>query len=222
MARFTKESDNCFREHQQSGQERGSAYYRFHRRLRLLVGSPRRTASNLSDASLDLFNFNKYKMAYNEALRKGRELPLPPTPTNRPDPERVELKISGKATTHHRFALISNVGVSNEIEEIQIDIEYRGGDNTGVIFEFDDGKFDREVLSFSLYPSDARFEWLWDQLGARPKSQLVLEIDFKAFQHEADHALYQPPQRKTLCLEEERVTEIEGFSFHVMDPEDTE
>lgn len=220
MNSLTRESDNCFREHPQPGQERGSAYYRFHERLRLLVGSPRRTASNLSDASLDLLTFNKYKMAYNEALRKGRELPSPPPPITGRDPERVRLRISGKATTHylhHRFATISKFGISGYIDEIQVEIEHLGGDDTGSIYEFDDGEMGQKVISIVLYPSNSRFEWLWEQLGDRPNSQLALEIDFKAFQHEADHFLYEPPQRKTFCLEADSVTHIEGVGFHVTD-----
>ena len=226
MNSLTRESDDCFRELPQIGQGRGLAYYRFHGRLRLLVRAPGRTASNLSDASLDRSNYSKFEMAYNEALRKGRELPSPPPPITGRDPERVRLRISGKATTphylDHRFAIISKLGISGYIDDIQVEIENLGGDNTGSIYEFNDGEMGQKLLSIVLYPSNSRFEWLWEQLGDRPNSQLALDIDFKAFQDEADHALYEPPQRKTFCLEADSVTHIEGVGFHVMDAVGTE
>jgi hypothetical protein len=217
-----RESDECFRERPLQGQALGLAYYRFQGKLTVMMGTPRRRASNVSDSHLS-WERNDYSEARREALRNGQPLPSPPMPLQGRDAERIRLVIEGNGSSHDRLSLIDKNGAQHSAEVIYVRISHNTSpDNAGIAFYQQRKEPVSGMFYFDLRVSEERIKWLWEEINIRPDAEFQIEIEFKAFQHEADEALWEPPQRRSFFLEAKRVTRIDGVSFHVVDSEPTE
>lgn len=217
---LTRENENCYREPDRED-GKGFGFYRYMIRMDVVVPRVRLLARNRSDGELDMSKMWADESAHHDAIRAGKEPPkvapsrVPPT-----DAQRIEYQLHGpvQLQAKRQWGFISEHGTRSTHDPVWINI-YNAKEAHGAIHGIEADEYSRETaFHISIFLTDERMAWLMGQLERRPDAELVVRLEFTAFQYEVDQRLCEPWQMQTFYFDK-RPHVITGVTFCISDPE---
>ncbi|CAN7606913.1 hypothetical protein LJR164_004428 [Phenylobacterium sp. LjRoot164] len=206
-----RENDRTFREPEQEGGKPGLAYHLYSKRITFTLAEFRQIAQNLSTRQFHRDNYE-------------RERPDDYVPT---EAERRLYGMNGNLHIEKNrvIGFISEEGI--EIDRNQpfyLSMHTRGADaENGSIWFFEEGEYnDREGIYVSVYVSEERMRWLWEQMRLRPTAKVALTLEVKLWQHAVDNMAAEHHHFQEFFIEksaERSSSEVLGCTFFLADEE---
>lgn len=203
---FTRENETTFRAQPYEEGKRALAHFVFQKSLSFQLREIRQFAQNLSDE-----DFRSYK------YEKGRPDDYEPS-----DAERPQYGLNGNLYIEHRrhLGFISEQGTERYPGPLYLDMHTRTQvSDRGQIWFHEESEYnDRPGVYVSVYLSEQRMLWLWEQMRLRPDAEVHVQIEAMLWQCEVDEALAEPDMRQEYYLEQGKPAEIVGCTLAVRDP----
>jgi hypothetical protein len=202
---LAREDDRTFREPIGDEGKPGLAYHLIEKHLDLHVREIRKIAQNLSDRE---FMSQKWE--------EGRPDDYIPTDQERPQ---YGLNSIVELQPKRKLGFIDENGTELTKGPVYFEMHTRtkANDRDQVWFYPADEYNDREGIYFSVYVSEARMLWLWEQMHLRPNAEVIFSVEAMLWQHEVDAALAEHDQWQDFHIEKTKRAEIVGCTFLVKD-----
>lgn len=202
---LTRENETTFREPLREEGKRGLAYFVFQKTLSFELRECRQIAQNLSDED---FRWQKYEKA-----RPDDYVPS--------ESERRQYGLNGNLYIEDRreLGLISEEGIARYKGPFYLDMHTRTqvSDRGQIWFHEESEHNDRPGVYVSVYLSEDRMLWLYEQMRLRPDAEVHIGLEAKLWQHEVDEAVAEHDMRQDYYFERSERAEVLGCTLMVRD-----